>query len=285
MTDAEGERARAALHFLVIWFAVVLIFFSIPRSKLGEYILPGLPPIAILAARGLAWIEKITAAQRRMLFMIFAVINTAFAIAIGVVVVIAPAHELSRALTGDLLIVAIALLVGGLASVVLASRGLGGVASALAISVIAAMGAGINARERIAPLVSYRELAKTIAPYAGRGCRLMSYGHFEQALPFYTGTRETLVNYRGELEPFGPLHDPGGKVFATSSQLKKAWAGARCVVLVANRVDLPTLAGLLSPAPALIGCEGKKLALYNHPVATPAEVLRGCLKEATGFFE
>jgi hypothetical protein len=98
----------------------------------------------------------------------------------------------------------------------------------------------------------------------------MSYGHFEQSLPFYTGAREILVNYRGELEPFGPLWDPGGNVFATLPQLKAAWASDQCIVLVVNRSDLPALANLPSPVPTLIGCEGKKLAFYNRSASTRA---------------
>src|SRR3984957_12198220 len=33
---------RPALRFLLLWFGIVFVFFSIPRSKLGEYILPAL---------------------------------------------------------------------------------------------------------------------------------------------------------------------------------------------------------------------------------------------------
>lgn len=51
-------RARAREHadtlFFVLWFAVILVFFSISRSKLLPYILPALPAAAVLAARALA---------------------------------------------------------------------------------------------------------------------------------------------------------------------------------------------------------------------------------------
>jgi len=277
--DWENLRAEAALRFLVIWFAIVLGFFSIPRSKLGQYVLPGLPPIAILAAQGLLQIEKLQTAQRRRLFMIFAGINAAAAIAITVVLVAVLGTGFRDVLTGDTMIIAALLLAAGIALVVLSGRDVSTVTFALAVSVIMEMGAGVNARQRVAPFVSYRRLAGIIVPYANQGCRLMSYRHFEQALPFYTGVRETLVNYRGELEPFGPLQDPGGTVFATFSQLKRAWAGHNCIVLVVNRSDLLTLANMLSPAPTLIGCEGKKLALYNRPLATGAQnerVAPGC---------
>jgi 4-amino-4-deoxy-L-arabinose transferase-like glycosyltransferase len=275
--DSENERARAALHFLLIWFGVILIFFSIPRSKLGEYILPGLPPIGILAGRGLALIEKIPFKQRRRLLLIFAAINAAAAITITVAVLAVPARGLIHALTGDVIITAAALLAGGMAPLFFVRGKAGTVALPLAVSVIVGMAAGIDARQTVAPMVSYRKLARIIVPYTNRGCRLMSYRHFEQALPFYTGVRETLVNYRGELEPFGPLHDPNGKVFAVDAQLKKTWAKDQCIVLVANRIDLPTLVNLLYPAPSLIGCEGKKLALYNRSLDVPAQVTEECL--------
>jgi len=90
-------------------------------------------------------------------------------------------------------------------------------------------------------------------------------------LPFYTGAEERLVEYRGELEEFGPVPDSGGRVFATLTQLKATWAEEQCAVLVVNRLDFPTLANLLVPAPTLIGQEGKKLALLNRrlrPVGT-----------------
>jgi 4-amino-4-deoxy-L-arabinose transferase-like glycosyltransferase len=273
--DSENEPARSALRFLLIWFAVIFFFFSIPRSKLGEYILPGLPPIGILAGRGLARIEKIDIAQRRRLFMIFAAINAAAAITLTVAIVVPLAHGLTEALAGDAIIAAAALLAGGIACLLFASGKVSNLALALAISVIAGMFAGIDARERVAPLVSYRNLAEIVAPYAKRGCRLMSFRHFEQALPFYTGAQEILVNYRGELAPFGPLRDPNANVFATISQLKKTWASDQCTVLVVNRADVPTLANVLSPAPTLIGCEGKKLALSNRPADAPGSNFPG----------
>ena len=45
------ERKGAADGFFLLWFVVVLVFFSIPKSKTIGYILPALPPLAILVAR------------------------------------------------------------------------------------------------------------------------------------------------------------------------------------------------------------------------------------------
>ncbi len=51
---APASSRRSAASFVAIWFLVIFVFFSIPRSKLGTYILPALPPLAIVAGYGLA---------------------------------------------------------------------------------------------------------------------------------------------------------------------------------------------------------------------------------------
>ncbi len=52
---AVGPDPDAALtQYLLIWAAVIFVFFTISGSKLVHYILPALPPICLLAARALA---------------------------------------------------------------------------------------------------------------------------------------------------------------------------------------------------------------------------------------
>jgi 4-amino-4-deoxy-L-arabinose transferase-like glycosyltransferase len=46
-----GRRSLSDVDWLmVVWLAVIVVFFSIPRSKLVGYVLPGLPPLACLVA-------------------------------------------------------------------------------------------------------------------------------------------------------------------------------------------------------------------------------------------
>jgi Aminoarabinose transferase C-terminal domain len=96
------------------------------------------------------------------------------------------------------------------------------------------------------------------------GCVLASYRHFEQSLPFYTGRREVLVEYWGELAPFAQTPDERAGFIGTEARLQQLWTSDRCVVMVANRKDLKDLLKILKPAPRIIGCEGKKVALYNR---------------------
>jgi 4-amino-4-deoxy-L-arabinose transferase-like glycosyltransferase len=260
------EERRAAVRFLLIWFGVIFLFFSIPRSKLGEYILPALPPVAILSGEGLVRLARMPLVQQRRRLTIFTAINASVAATILFGLLLAPAVKLTATLRNDVLVIAGALLIATIAAFILSRKNatVTAIVAPLALAAVVTMAAAGDAREKVAPLVSCRELAAVIKPLVLRGCRMASYRHFEQSLPFYTGVRETLVNYRGELEPFGPAHDQQGIVFATTAQLRRFWASDQCVVLIANRSDLASLTGVLSPVPSVLGCEGKKLALYNR---------------------
>jgi 4-amino-4-deoxy-L-arabinose transferase-like glycosyltransferase len=48
----EALRRDPVSLFFLVWFSVVLVFFSVSRSKLPPYIFPALPAAAALAARG-----------------------------------------------------------------------------------------------------------------------------------------------------------------------------------------------------------------------------------------
>ncbi|MGZ6176462.1 MAG: hypothetical protein ACXWNB_11555, partial [Candidatus Binataceae bacterium] len=47
------------------------------------------------------------------------------------------------------------------------------------------------------------------------------------------------------------------------------WRGPGCAVLVVNRSDLPHIRALLGRGATIIGCEGKKLGLYNRAITEP----------------
>jgi 4-amino-4-deoxy-L-arabinose transferase-like glycosyltransferase len=51
---AAGRWRDPDYRFLVIWAAVIVVFFSLSRGKLAPYILPALLPLALLVGHGLA---------------------------------------------------------------------------------------------------------------------------------------------------------------------------------------------------------------------------------------
>ena len=271
--SARGFSARSSLRFLLWWFGIILVFFSIPRAKLGSYILPALPPLAIVAGYALTCLPSMDAAKVRRLFGTLVMLNLAGAAAIGM----ACGHYASQResiLLADALVAMTILTAAALAGLAFLSRGRrpgspAAAVAALALGVVATLCLMVKARADAQPLVSYRDLAHAIQPYLVPECRLASYRHFVQSLPFYTGHREALVDYRGELAPFGRDADANASFVATDAGLAALWRAPGCAMLIVNRTDLGHVLTLLGPDATIVGCEGKKLALYNKAVAEP----------------
>ncbi|HXR25926.1 MAG TPA: phospholipid carrier-dependent glycosyltransferase [Candidatus Binataceae bacterium] len=280
----ETPSQRGALRFLLLWFATVLVFFSIPRAKLAEYLLPGLPPLAIFAGAGLERVRTMEPLRARRLLRWFAALNGVLALATAGGLLLLRRHGAlplrlnsgaanpAVALVGDALLLLIAVM--GMAASIWWLRDQPPRRAPVAIVIMALLITGVLAKARIdaTPIFSYRTLANVIAPQLEHGCALASYHHFVQAMPFYTGEQEKLVGYRGELAPFGDSPDAASAFIATDARLRDLWSAPACLVLLVNRKDLPKLAGTLKPTPVLVGCEGKKLALINQ--RPPVELIQ-----------
>ncbi|MGH7925825.1 MAG: phospholipid carrier-dependent glycosyltransferase, partial [Candidatus Binatus sp.] len=100
---------RSAASFLGIWFVVIFVFFSIPRSKLGSYILPALPPLAIVAGYGLVRLRAISPDTRRRILHWFLGVNFALA-AVGIVVMWKVLRPVDIKLADDGILLAILLI-------------------------------------------------------------------------------------------------------------------------------------------------------------------------------
>jgi 4-amino-4-deoxy-L-arabinose transferase-like glycosyltransferase len=273
-----GAESRSTLRFLSIWFLFVLIFFSIPRSKLGSYVLPGIPPLAIFAGYGLSRLGGLDSQRIRRLMGAFAIVN-AIAAGVSAVLLLIAASRLGHPIVLDGMVVAGCLAVAAVASFALVRRGrdVRAAVAAIAIGVIAAMGAAVKARDDAAPMFSYRGLAQAIKPYVQSGCELASYAHQVQSIPFYTHGREAMVDYLGELGAERNQPD-AAKSFMDKAGLSAMWSSPGCVVLIVDRRDLDAMTAMLNPEPAVIACEGKKLAICNRPPHSPP-VAFGCRPE------
>jgi hypothetical protein len=145
-------------------------------------------------------------------------------------------------------------------------------AAIIYFAVMMAMVDGVSgfARKDAARFVSYRDLARSVQPYLSGDCALASYRHYVQSLPFYTNHRETRVEYWGELsEVSPPVVGKSVYLIGSEARLRQVWSSGACMVLIANARDLKGLDDSLKPAPVVIGCEGKKFALYNGALAPP----------------
>ena len=84
----KNEASDSLRSLMVIWFLVILVFFSLPSSKLVGYVLPALPPMAYFIAQVLArWLERDPTKARRGYLATLAVAATlCIAVIVGIVV-------------------------------------------------------------------------------------------------------------------------------------------------------------------------------------------------------
>jgi len=278
--DPSGRRAAA--RFLAIWFVVIFVFFSIPRSKLGSYILPALVPLAIVAGYGLARVSALDGLRRRRLLAVIAIANLALAAVPLVFFELVPA-PINPAIGFDGLLIGAVAAAGGIAMYSLgrAASRVPYAIGAMALAMLATVPLASHMREDASSISTYRNLANAVRPYLAPDCTLASYRHYVQSLPFYTRRRETRVEYWGELSEVSPP-SPGKSPFLIGSdaRLRQVWSSGACMILIVNDRDRNALADRLKPAPVVIGCEGKKLALYNGALAPPPGAA-DCLKSET----
>ena len=227
-TRPRGEFDAAR----VLWVsaAFTLFFFSLSDSKLAPYIVPALPPLALLgAARGPSAARDLGLA---------ALLQAAFGVVLGIALV---AYG-RRPLAGDpawtyatlrpwVAGVALLLVAGGAAAFAL-RRARPGAAARL----VAATGftVGLTLIVGAATAIAQRYSAKPLLAAAGplaAGAPLYTVDTFDWTLPFYAGRPVVPVAYRGELD-FGLRDDPG-RGLATLDEFKQRWqAGAAGYALV-----------------------------------------------------
>ncbi len=265
--SAAKSSHRSALRFLVIWFMVIFVFFSIPRAKLGSYVLPAIPALSIIAGLGMSKLWSFAPREVRRILRGFSALTLLGAIAIGVVAV-SKWGKIPQPVAIDACLIAGILAAIAIVSFVVGRHGRrpGALVITLALGMILIMGLATRARKDGAPETSYRELARQLTPFLRPGCIVGSYRHNVQSIPFYTGFREALVSYRGELAPFSGSPDATASFVNNDDDLRKLWSSNECFALVANRKDLPALQ-TLTPAPVIVACEGKKVALFNGVAA------------------
>jgi len=90
--------ARPVLLLCWIWIAAITVFFSIPQSKLIGYILPVMPPLALLAAAGWGrWLDGRRAASAWL-----AALAVLMLVAMGVLTQVAARYTASRSSARDI---------------------------------------------------------------------------------------------------------------------------------------------------------------------------------------
>ena len=263
-----------ARGFCVVCAVVIVGAFSCASAKLIPYILPAVPPLAILIADGLiscAWPERSDSTHRALRppdSRILAESGPMLGIlGAGVIAaaVLAPIFRTPYPLYVQPALYAIgAILVAGGAVAASAfftrhnAAGLG----AIVIATGLALAAGTWARIEAEPLRSYAVLAREVAARAP-DAQLICYHRYVQSLVFYTRRRVILVGTKTELG-FGAAlaSDEKSYFFKSDADLLQLWDAPGAKVLVLDAPDLERLRGRLGGY-TLIGTEFHKRAILK----------------------
>jgi 4-amino-4-deoxy-L-arabinose transferase-like glycosyltransferase len=263
----DGLSEQPGLVFLACWAGFVFLFFSASQSKLVPYILPAIPPLAVLIALALtvAGEEPRTRSWVRVGGTVGALLLTVLAAAL-LAVGLGQVPQASAVILPNTLVFALPTLAACLLSAWLWWRGrlrsLAVLAVAPALLVLGLVATAPQAARRIS--------AQSIAGSMLMGGReeVYSYRCYPQTLPVYLRRTIGVVEYKGELD-FGIRHltpEERVRLYPTAEEFRPVWSSSRIVYLVLEKDALPKLRSDGLAAGQILERGEKYLLMVNHPM-------------------
>ena len=241
---ARAWRAPAAGgfrldRFLVIWAAVVIVFFSASHSKLPGYVLPALPAILLLFAR-----HHREMSERLRRAPALACVAGGLALAL----LAAWLPPLSERLSWEAFDAGYSTWLFG-AALVLSAAGFVGLwlerrsrqEPSLAVVALGSLLAAQLALSGVHAVDEHYSSERLIEPIAGASLRFprdapfYSVASYDQSVPFYLGRSITLVGYKDELAP-GIAAEPGKYVGSIDEFLGRWHADADAFAIMTPRL-------------------------------------------------
>lgn len=266
-----GAARRPALVFLGVWAGFIFLFFSASSSKLVPYILPGLPPMALLCALVVTDAEECGRSRAAAgwglaasVLLLLSLLAAFFWLSTG------HGESLLKSLPASHPALAPAALVGmALALDVLYRlwRGFSPYGSLVLVSI--ALGTClILAGDSVADVRTAKPLAECLDRQpAAPDIFIASYRTYPQTLPFYLGRKIDVAEFSGELV-FGISKLPPAerqRRYPTAAELKERWNSEALTYLVVERRWMDMMEpDSLRPGTVLLE-QRKFLLLVNQP--------------------
>ena len=203
-----GGRSFKPRRFLLLYAAVIFLFFSVSQSKLPSYILPIFPALALLVGE---WLTRVRGRTLMWVILPVAVLALSGAVA-SPLVVNYDSEKVPAALYAMfgrwLLAGTLTLFAASCLAMLFAWR-------ERVETAVLVLGAGgllliqlvMTGHETLSPSYSTSHLAGTLRPLLDADTPFYSVRTYEQTLPFYIKRTVTLVDYRDELD-FGLKQEP-----------------------------------------------------------------------------
>jgi 4-amino-4-deoxy-L-arabinose transferase-like glycosyltransferase len=192
-------------RFLVIWAAVVVVFFSASHSKLPGYVLPAVPAILLLFARHYPALSARLQRSPALACVAAGGVLALTAVALPALSASLSIKAYEPGYSVWLLGAALALLAAGWVSLALRKRALNEASfAAAAIGSLIAIQLAVSGTHVLDEHYSSERLIETIVGNDLRFPRrppFYSVASYDQSIPFYLGRPVTLVGYEDELAP------------------------------------------------------------------------------------
>lgn len=257
-----SQRNRFDIIFLLLWFFIIFIFYSISDSKLVPYIMPCWMPLAILIAASIKRFEDENSWLCHS-FLINSILCLAFVGALVGYVLSSNYLTIDEFIAEGGLLTA-ALFIGTIASIfvwIKTKR------FRCTVSVLCVMGfffgLGLHdVQQQVHNNQSAYYVSQKINELNPQDALIVNYGDFYHGIPYYTNQRVALADFKGELE-FGAEHPSGAGWFFNGEELNDLWnSQKRIIIVVKERYKDKCLNVLTSPAKQVL-TEGSYTILIN----------------------
>lgn len=257
--ERRNNEGQARLY-LFIWAAFIFLFFSISSSQLEPYILPVVPPLALLM--GFAFV-RFSDSVPPPLRIQGAVLSTV--LIIGGFGIICYPHLAARpglTATGAALIGSILIIEGFLALRNIFRTPLHLFTGLILCSYLVAVVTPNLFFGGMAKRRSLKEIGRLIVENGDRAAAVSSVGLL-QGLPFYTKRRVVVIGEPGETE-FGSQQGDNMAWFMDRQRFVSLWDSPAHVFTVLSSDELAQLQGSMKTPPRIVAEKGKKILITNR---------------------
>ena len=263
----EPEKKFQTQRFLLLWSALVFVFFSVSDSKLVSYILPIFPALALLiglrlaqlGARALAWQTLPAALVGVALLALLPGIERYASREVPV--------EMFRDYSVWLIAAALVQIAGAAGCAWLAWRG----RTPAALALLAGAGLvfaqlALSGHESLSPANSAYYIVQKIKQELKPGMPFYSVDTYDQSLQFYLRRTTTMVAYKDELG-FGIAQEPG-KFIPDLALFEKTWNAEREALALMSPKTYERLRAQGLPM-RLVARDTRRIIVSRQPAAQP----------------
>lgn len=246
--------------FLMLWATIIFVFFSLSRSKLIPYILPTVPPLAILIGHYLASSENRPGIKRG--FMILPALTILISIGLFVAEYYISITNTVLADKITWLIIVVIIFGSALSYWVYLKKGTtAAFYNQLASTVILMLSLMV-----LMPLLdmgSILPLYRVLQPMLKPDDQVVCYHYYYQDLPLYLQRRVTIVQWTNELE-FGMHHQDTGDWMWDNATLWQHWKSPQTFYMITTEKLYHSQLLYLPVTIRVLGTTEHDVLLTNH---------------------